>query len=29
VRLPERGIRGNAHFPFADLNNVQTNEDHS
>jgi len=23
VHLPEIGIRGNAHFPFADLNNVQ------
>jgi hypothetical protein len=23
VHLPEIGIRGNTHFPFADLNNVQ------
>ena len=23
VHLPERGIRGNTHFPFSDLNNVQ------
>ncbi len=23
VPLPERGIRGNTHFPFSDLNNVQ------
>ena len=23
VHLPELGIRGNTHFPFADLNNVQ------
>jgi hypothetical protein len=23
VHLPESGIRGNTHFPFADLNNIQ------
>jgi hypothetical protein len=23
VHLPEHGIRGNTHFPFSDLNNVQ------
>jgi hypothetical protein len=23
VHLPEIGIRGNTHFPFSDLNNVQ------
>jgi hypothetical protein len=23
VHLPERGIDGNTHFPFSDLNNVQ------
>jgi hypothetical protein len=23
VHLPEMGIRGNTHFPFSDLNNVQ------
>ena len=23
VHLPERGIRGNTHFPFSYLNNVQ------
>jgi hypothetical protein len=23
VHLPEIGIKGNTHFPFADLNNVQ------
>jgi hypothetical protein len=23
VHLPEIGIRGNSHFPFSDLNNVQ------
>lgn len=23
IHLPEIGIRGNTHFPFADLNNIQ------
>jgi len=23
VHLPEKGIMGNTHFPFSDLNNVQ------
>ena len=23
VHLPERGLRGNTHFPFSDLNNLQ------
>ena len=23
VRLPEKGIHGNTHFPFSDLNNIQ------
>ena len=23
VQLPERGIHGNTHFPFSDLNNIQ------
>ena len=27
VHLPERGIRGNTHFPFSDLNNVQVAEE--
>ena len=26
VHLPEIGIRGNTHFPFSDLNNVQIAE---
>ena len=27
VHLPERGIRGNTHFPFSDLNNVQVTDE--
>ena len=27
VQLPERGIHGNTHFPFSDLNNVRIADD--